>query len=466
MAVLPEILRELARERVGRFLVLLRGDDHAHAGLCRVAEAEIAEHRNIENRRPQPRLSFRDRFAVRSAVAQERDLRREDRQLYESLCGAHAAKQRLHGEAGLVPALNEVDVRGRQIRDEEISLGHHLTRNVRMEVERRDDRHARADDRAYRGEQRALGIRVDGAARRPMSLDVNPVERQRRFHSLRDHPEVAVEESLVDRAARAGRGHGERYRRPWAGFVHSSAEPAKAARIARRRRARVVKDRLAFEPVLLPELRLVRDRREGVRFEHEADERDARRHSHLLDATAGAAATLSARQARCHGRLASGPEPVPQSRKVNRESLMATTRRAIVGGGLAAGALAASPAIIRARAAVPASRTLRAVMHGDLRSFDPVWTTAVITIYHGAMVYDTLFGMDAGMRPRPQMLSRVAVSEDRKTYTFELREGLVFPDGSPVTAADCVASVRRWAARDGGGQHLFLRVLDTPVRDE
>ena len=70
------------------------------------------------------------------------------------------------------------------------------------------------------------------------------------------------------------------------------------------------------------------------------------------------------------------------------------------------------------------------------------------------------------MRPRPQMLSRVAVSEDRKTYRFELREGLAFSDGSPVTAADCVASVRRWAARDGGGQHLFLRVLDTPVRDE
>ena len=145
---------------------------------------------------------------------------------------------------------------------------------------------------------------------------------------------------------------------------------------------------------------------------------------------------------------------------------MATTRRAVVGGGLAAGALAASPAIVRARAAVPAARTLRAVMHGDLRSFDPVWTTAVITIYHGAMVYDTLFGMDAEMRPRPQMLSRVAVSEDRKTYRFGLREGLAFSDGSPVTAADCVASVRRWAARDGGGQHLFLRVLDTPVRDE
>jgi peptide/nickel transport system substrate-binding protein len=145
---------------------------------------------------------------------------------------------------------------------------------------------------------------------------------------------------------------------------------------------------------------------------------------------------------------------------------MTATRRAVVGGGLAAGALAASPAVIRARAVVPASRTLRAVMHGDLRSFDPVWTTAVITIYHGAMVYDTLFGMDGEMRPRPQMLSRVAVSEDRKTYSFELRDGLVFSDGSPVTAADCIASVRRWAARDGGGQHLFLRVLDTPVRDE
>jgi peptide/nickel transport system substrate-binding protein len=145
---------------------------------------------------------------------------------------------------------------------------------------------------------------------------------------------------------------------------------------------------------------------------------------------------------------------------------MNTTRRNLVGGGLAGAALIAAPGLVRAQSPVPKSRTIRAVMHGDLRSFDPVWTTAIITIYHGGMIYDSLFGMDSEMRPQPQMVSKFGVSDDKKTYTFELRDGLKFSDGSPVTAADCVASVRRWAARDGAGQHLFLRVKDTPVKDD
>ena len=38
-----------------------------------------------------------------------------------------------------------------------------------------------------------------------------------------------------------------------------------------------------------------------------------------------------------------------------------------------------------------------------------------------------------------------AVSADKITYTFTLREGLKWHDGAPVTSADCVASIERWA---------------------
>lgn len=145
---------------------------------------------------------------------------------------------------------------------------------------------------------------------------------------------------------------------------------------------------------------------------------------------------------------------------------MTTTRRRFVQGGIAAGSLIAAPASVRAQAAPPVSRTIRAVLHGDLRVFDPVWTTANMTSYHAAMVYDTLFGTDDKYRPQPQMVSKWGVSDDRKTYTFELRDGLRFTDGTPVTARDCVASIRRWAARDGGGQHMMARLADTPVKDD
>lgn len=146
---------------------------------------------------------------------------------------------------------------------------------------------------------------------------------------------------------------------------------------------------------------------------------------------------------------------------------MNTTRRDILKGGVAAGALMAAPGLVRGQgAAPPVNRTLRAVIHGDIGSFDPIWTTANVTSYHGGMVYDTLFSSDAEQRPQPQMVGQHSLSEDRRTYTFQLRDGLRFHDGSPVTARDCVASVRRWAARDGFGQHLFQRVADTPVVDD
>jgi peptide/nickel transport system substrate-binding protein len=143
-----------------------------------------------------------------------------------------------------------------------------------------------------------------------------------------------------------------------------------------------------------------------------------------------------------------------------------STRREILKSGAAAAGLIVSPSIVLSQAAPSRAKTLRAVMHGDLASFDPIWTTANMASYHGGLIYDTLFGIDSENRPQPQMVQSVNISDDRKTYTFVLRDGLRFSSGEAVTSKDCVASIRRWAARDGGGQHLFRRVTDTPVVDD
>ena len=119
---------------------------------------------------------------------------------------------------------------------------------------------------------------------------------------------------------------------------------------------------------------------------------------------------------------------------------------------IAAVALLVAPAQSHAQAP---QKTIRAVMHSDLKVLDPVWTTANIVRNHGYMVWDTLFAMDAEMRVQPQMVDRWTLSEDSKTYTFTLREGLKFHDGTPVTAEDCIASIRRWGARDSTGSKLM-----------
>lgn len=104
--------------------------------------------------------------------------------------------------------------------------------------------------------------------------------------------------------------------------------------------------------------------------------------------------------------------------------------------------------------AVAADKTITAVMHSDLRVIDPILTTAYITRDHGYMVYDTLVATDSNFKIEPQMADW-KVSDDKLTYTFTLRDGLKWHDGTPVTAEDCVASLKRWAKVDGMGQKLM-----------
>ena len=104
--------------------------------------------------------------------------------------------------------------------------------------------------------------------------------------------------------------------------------------------------------------------------------------------------------------------------------------------------------------AFAAGKTITAVMHSDLRVIDPGFTTAYITRDHGYMVYDTLLATDANFKIQPQMADW-KVSDDKLTYTFTLRDGLKWHDGSPVTAEDCVASLKRWGRNDNMGQKLM-----------
>ena len=112
-----------------------------------------------------------------------------------------------------------------------------------------------------------------------------------------------------------------------------------------------------------------------------------------------------------------------------------------------------------------AENTLTAVMHSDLRILDPIMTTAHITRNHGYMIYDVLVAEDADGVVQPQMAD-FSVSDDKLTWTFTLREGLKFHDGAPVTAADVVASLERWAARDGGGQMIKDRAESLVATDD
>ena len=111
-------------------------------------------------------------------------------------------------------------------------------------------------------------------------------------------------------------------------------------------------------------------------------------------------------------------------------------------------------------------KVLRAVMHADVRVIDPVWTTQTIANIHGALIYDTLFGNDGDQKPQPQMVGKYEISADRLNYSFTLRDGLKFHDGSPVTTRDVIASLKRWGAKDGVGQRLMSYVTEMKAVDD
>ncbi|PDT33407.1 MULTISPECIES: ABC transporter substrate-binding protein [Sinorhizobium] len=143
---------------------------------------------------------------------------------------------------------------------------------------------------------------------------------------------------------------------------------------------------------------------------------------------------------------------------------MTISRRNVLKMSVAAGTALTIPSVLRAQSAPADARTVRMVKQ-DLTVFDPYSTTTNTTTDHGFAVYDTLFSLDSKFMPQPQMVAEWGVSDDKKTYTFELRDGLGWHDGTPVTAADCVASIRRWG-QTSGGQLVIERASDISKKDD
>src|SRR5947209_676590 len=106
---------------------------------------------------------------------------------------------------------------------------------------------------------------------------------------------------------------------------------------------------------------------------------------------------------------------------------------------LTAGAASlAMPAILRAQGTPGATQTLKFIPQADLTVLDPHWTTAYVTRNHGFMVFDTLYGTDGQYKPSPQMLAGGSTEDGGKLWRLTLRDGLMFHDGTPVLARDCV----------------------------
>ncbi|MBS7811002.1 ABC transporter substrate-binding protein [Roseococcus pinisoli] len=139
-------------------------------------------------------------------------------------------------------------------------------------------------------------------------------------------------------------------------------------------------------------------------------------------------------------------------------------RRAALAGLGALPMAAALPAAAQS-AAGARSKVIRFAASTEPTTLDPVVSPLLVTQEHSYLVYDTLFSLDAQFRPQPQMVESVEADPGHAAWTMRLREGLAFHDGSPVTSADVLASIARWATRDTAGRQLATLGLKTEAVD-
>lgn len=81
-----------------------------------------------------------------------------------------------------------------------------------------------------------------------------------------------------------------------------------------------------------------------------------------------------------------------------------------------ASAVVAASLLAGAASAESTGKTIKFIPEADLRSLDPIWTTAYITRNHGYMVYDTLFALDEHLQPQPQMVDTWKLSDDKHLH--------------------------------------------------
>ena len=77
------------------------------------------------------------------------------------------------------------------------------------------------------------------------------------------------------------------------------------------------------------------------------------------------------------------------------------------------------------------------------RTLDPIVCADGMQQVVASLLYEGLFRLNGQMEPEPCLCGSYSKDEESRRYVFELREGVVFSDGSPLTAKDVRMSLDR-----------------------
>ncbi|HUQ34748.1 MAG TPA: ABC transporter substrate-binding protein [Aestuariivirga sp.] len=80
---------------------------------------------------------------------------------------------------------------------------------------------------------------------------------------------------------------------------------------------------------------------------------------------------------------------------------------------------------------------------GETLSPDPARLLSISDVYHARMVYEPFVAADSTMQPIPWLAESWESNDKATEWTFKVRQGVKFHDGSPLTADDVVYTFRR-----------------------
>ena len=109
--------------------------------------------------------------------------------------------------------------------------------------------------------------------------------------------------------------------------------------------------------------------------------------------------------------------------------------------------------------------TLVAAINAEPDQLDPQVTSAYVSFQVLENVFDTLVEPDENLEMVPSLAESWDISDDGLTYTFTLRDGVKWHDGTPLTASDVVYSYGRIRESANNGWR-FGTVTDVTAPDD
>lgn len=119
------------------------------------------------------------------------------------------------------------------------------------------------------------------------------------------------------------------------------------------------------------------------------------------------------------------------------------------------GASSAASAGSAASAATAYKDTLNIAITAQPPTLDSALTVSQVALDVAKNIFEQLVTLDENYEPVPLLAETIETSEDGLTYTFKLREGILFHNGKEMTSEDVVASMNRWLATSSRAKSLL-----------